>query len=139
MINKVGLWLDHKKAVIVEIKGDESETIEIFSKVEKLPSRQKGAPTNEPYEAHLVQGDDILEREFKEHIHRYYDDIISHLKDFEAIYIFGPSEAKIELEKRIQEKHKNLKQAIKQVEAADKMTNPQIAAKVRDFFRFGKN
>lgn len=49
-----------------------------------------------------------------------------------AIYIFGPGEAKGEFRKRVE--HKGLGDCITGVEAADNLTNNQIAAKVQDFF-----
>jgi hypothetical protein len=46
--------------------------------------------------------------------------------------IFGPGEAKGELKERL-EQHK-LGSRIAAIETADKMTNPQISAKVRTYF-----
>ena len=54
------------------------------------------------------------------------------IRDAESIQIFGPGEAKGELEKRLE--HEGLKAHILAVEAADKMTDRQIAAKVRERF-----
>ena len=47
--------------------------------------------------------------------------------------IFGPGEAKLELEKELNES-KELRAKVVSVEAADKMTERQIAAKVRRYF-----
>ena len=44
----------------------------------------------------------------------------------------GPGEAKLELEKRLA--HEELKQSIVGIETVDKMTDRQIAAKVRKYF-----
>jgi hypothetical protein len=54
------------------------------------------------------------------------------LREATAILILGPGEAKLELNKRFEQK--NLGDRIIGVEAADKMTKPQIAAKAREFF-----
>jgi hypothetical protein len=48
------------------------------------------------------------------------------------ILIFGPGEAKVELENRL--KLQDLGGLIVGVQAIDKKTNPQIEAKVRDYF-----
>jgi hypothetical protein len=57
--------------------------------------------------------------------------VISHLRNAEVILIFGPGEAKGELLKRIESG--KLSGSIAGVETADKMTVPQIAAKVRKY------
>ena len=50
----------------------------------------------------------------------------------DSIQIFGPGEAKGELEKRLE--HEGLKEHILAIETMDKMTDRQIAAKVRERF-----
>ena len=54
------------------------------------------------------------------------------MHDADAIQIFGPGEAKGELEKRIE--REGLKARVLAVETADKMTDRQISAKVREHF-----
>jgi hypothetical protein len=49
------------------------------------------------------------------------------------VLIFGPGEAKLELENEIR-KSKELARKLVGVETADKMTERQIAAKVRRYF-----
>jgi hypothetical protein len=58
---------------------------------------------------------------------------VCHLSDADRILIFGSGEAKVELKKEIA-KSKEVAGKIKQIESADKMTQRQIAAKVRSFF-----
>jgi hypothetical protein len=77
--------------------------------------------------------DDQRDRQFTAHLNRYYDEVISHIRDAESILLFGPGEAKVELEKRLASK--GLGGRIVGVETVDKMTAPQIAAKVRRHFR----
>jgi len=67
------------------------------------------------------------------HLNRYYDDVISHVRDVESILLLGPGEAKGELAKRLASK--GLGGRIVGVETVDKMTAPQIAARVREHFR----
>ena len=59
----------------------------------------------------------------------YYDEIISYLRPAEAIMLFGPGEAKSELRKRIE--RNKLDARITSFETSDKMTERQIAAKVK--------
>jgi hypothetical protein len=58
--------------------------------------------------------------------------VIASIRDAESILIFGPGEAKDELKAHLE--RKNLGGRIVSVEAVDKMTDRQIAAKVRQHF-----
>jgi hypothetical protein len=132
MKKQVGLWMDHRKAVIVIVSDKGEEMKLIVSKVEKQRRRSGGSPLKGSYEALQVPADDSHEREFTGHLNIYYDAIIACIRDAEAILIFGPGEAKGELEKRLASKE--LRGRIIGIETIDKMTDRQIAAKVRQRF-----
>lgn len=129
---KVGLWIDHRKAVIVVVTDKGEETKLIISKVEKQLRRSGDSPLKGPYEAQQVPLDDSREREFTGQLNIYYDAVIACIRDADSILIFGPGEAKGELRKRLGAK--NLSERIVGVETVDKMTDRQIAAKVRQAF-----
>jgi hypothetical protein len=134
MKKSIGLWIDHRKAVIVAVTEKKGEDVkEIISHVEKQLSRFEGVRSTTPYPAQLVPADDSQERDLTGHLDKYYDEVISHLRDAEGILIFGPGEAKGELIKRIE--RDRLSGRIAGVETADKMTVPQIVAKVRKYFQ----
>jgi hypothetical protein len=69
---------------------------------------------------------------FTAHLNIYFDAVIACIRDAESILIFGPGEAKGELKKRL--KKNNLGGRIVGVETVDKMTDRQIAVKVRQHF-----
>jgi hypothetical protein len=112
-----GIWIDHKQAVIVTLNGESDEINVIHSNVEM----------------HANKADDINQRVFTEHIGKYYDEVISGLSEADSVLLFGPGEAKGELEKRL-EKH-NLAKIIAKTDTADKMTEPQIVAKAKEYFQ----
>ena len=127
----VGLWIDHRKAVIAAISDKGEETRVIESHVEKHPGRISGLRSTTPYESQKVPADDSREREFTGHLHGYYDEVIAAIRDAESILIFGPGEAKGELKGRLE--RDNLGGRIVAVETVDKMTDRQVAAKVREY------
>ena len=133
MKSAAGLWIDHRKAVIVVVTDKGDETKLIISKVEKQLRRSGDSPLKGPYEAQQVPLDDSRQREFTGHLNIYYDAVIACIRDTEAILIFGPGEAKGELKKRLVKN--KLGGRIVGVESVDKMTDRQIAAKVRQRFR----
>jgi hypothetical protein len=132
MRTKVGLWLDHRKALIVAITDKGEEIRLIISKVEKQLGRPGGKRSTTSYESQLVPADDSRQKTFTGHLNIYYDAVIGCVGDAESILIFGPGEAKSELKKRLE--RNKLGGRIVGVETMDKMTDNQIAAKVRKYF-----
>ncbi len=125
MSSKIGLWIDHRQAVIMIVTDEGEEVKRITSNMEKdVRFSSRTADMGSP--------EDVRDRQFENHLNKYYDDVIGALRNTESILIFGPGEAKGELEKRLV--GEGLKQRIVGVEAADKMTDNQIAAKVRQHF-----
>jgi hypothetical protein len=119
MKTMVGLWIDHRQAVIVSVAGGAENIQRIDSNVEGH-RRQSGMSG---------PADDARQRESTEYLNGYYEEVVSRIRDAESILIFGPGEAKGELKARL-EQHK-LGGRVVGVEASDKMTDPQIVAKVR--------
>jgi hypothetical protein len=132
MKTRVGLWIDHRKAILVTVTDKGEEIGLIISRVEKQPRRSGDSPLKGPYEPHHVQAQDSRQRALTGHLNIYYDAVIASIRDAEAILIFGPGEAKGELKERL-EKH-GLGGRIAGVEKVDRMTDRQIAAKVRQYF-----
>src|SRR5450755_4276092 len=127
MKRQTGLWIDHRETFIVFVGDDGEETRRIESGMEKHVRFSGG---NRPEDG---TADDLQDRQFAAHLNKYYDEVISHIGGAESILLFGPGEAKGELEKRLASK--GLGARIVGVETVDKMTARQIAAKVRQRFR----
>ena len=127
-----GLWIDHRKAVIVIASTEGEKTMEIRSGVDKQPGRFEGVRSTEPYEAQLVKADDSRERDFTGHLDHYYAEVIATIREADSILIFGPGEAKGELKNHLDQA--GLGENIIGLETIDKMTDNQIAAKVREYF-----
>jgi hypothetical protein len=132
MRTKVGLWIDHKKAIVVAITDKGEEIGLIISKAEKQLRRSGDSPLKGSYESQQVLADDSQQRTLAGHLNLYYDAVIACIGNAESILIFGPGEAKGELKKRL--KRNNIGGRIAAVETVDKMTNRQITAKVRKHF-----
>jgi stalled ribosome rescue protein Dom34 len=122
MKTAVGLWIDHRQAVIVSVAGNAENIQRISSNVERH-HRQSG--TSAP-------ADDARQRELTEHLNSYYEEVVSRIRDAESILIFGPGEAKGELKARLE--NDKLGGRVVGIETSDKMTDPQIVAKVRGHY-----
>ena len=122
MKTTVGLWIDHRKAVIVFVMDKEEEIKLINSNIDQSHGQS----------GQTAPADDYRQNASTEHLNSYYDEVISSLRNANAILIMGPGEAKGELKKRIERSHLNGREI--EVETVDKMTDRQIAAKVREHF-----
>ncbi len=131
MKTTAGLWIDHRKAVIAIVSAEGEQTMEIRSDVEKQPGRFAGVRSTTHY-GQQVPAPDSHEREFTAHLNNYYAEVIAAIRDAESILLFGPGEAKGELKKRLE--RDKLGGHIIAIETVDKMTDRQIAAKVRECF-----
>ena len=132
MTTQVGLWIDHRKAVIVRVSEGGDTTTQVDSGIEKHVRYSGGARSGAAHGSQQGAGEDVRERRFEGQLGKYYDDIIAHIRDAEAILILGPGEAKGELKARLE--GDGLGSRIVGVETVDKLTDRQIAARVRERF-----
>lgn len=130
MTKKVGLWIDHRKAVIVTI-SDKGEDIKVISSdIEKHV--RPSAHAKASYGPQEIRADDSRQRASTGRLNTYYDAVIASIRDAEAILILGPGEAKGELKKHLESMR--LGERVVGVETTDEMTDPQITARVRQYF-----
>jgi hypothetical protein len=127
-----GLWIDHRKAIIVTLSDKGEKTQEIFSDVEKQHGRVDGVRSVTKFESQLVAADDSHEREFTGLLKGYYEEVIAAVRDAGSILLLGPGEAKVELKKLIEQNDHANRTLI--TEIADKMTDRQISAKIGQYF-----
>ena len=124
MKRNVGLWIDHRRAVIVSLTDTVEKTRRIISDMEKHV-RFSGR-------ARKTSAEDQRDRRFTGHLRKYYEKVVSHIRDADSILILGPGEAKGELSALLEDLA--LGGRIVAVEAVDKMTERQLAARVRQQF-----
>jgi hypothetical protein len=128
MSHKIGIWIDRKKAVIVTASGSQATAQTLESDVGSHPrfsGTQEGG------------GEKKFEQQHSSHLDRYYDDVIARLGQPEALLIFGPGEAKLELKERLGHS-KVFSNSVVVVESTDKLTDPQIVAKVKEHYRIAR-
>ena len=124
MKRNVGIWIDHKSAVIVSASAGHVTTKTLESEVGAHPrysGQQDGG------------GEKKYEQRHGQQLDRYYDDVIGQLGLPDALLIFGPGEAKLELKERLN-LFKALSECTVDIETADRLTNPQVVAKVKEHF-----
>jgi stalled ribosome rescue protein Dom34 len=124
MKKNVGVWIDHRKAIIVSLGEKGEEIREILSDMEKHIRFSGGAQ--------VASAEDQRDRRFTGHLDKYYDKVVSSIHDADSILILGPGEAKGEFVKRL--RAESFGARIVGVETIDKMNYHELAAKVREHF-----
>ena len=133
-MKNIGIWLDKNKAVIVTLENKKETLKMLNSNIEHFHphggsgTRSKGGPQD------VVQDSKYLERE-KHQLKTYFESIITKIKNFDALVLFGPAESAQKFHKELIENYKELSLKVKGVKKADSMTDNQIKAWVREFFR----
>lgn len=134
MNQRAGIWIDHKKAVIVSASagGVTAKTVESEIGPHGRYSGRAGSPASDGA-AHGGGGEKNYEGRYDQHLDRYYDEVIKQVGEPDALLIFGPGEAKLQLRERLS-RSKVLSDRVVGTETTDTMTDPQIVAKVKQHY-----
>lgn len=124
----IGIWLDHSKAVILQIEDKKCDVVTINSNIEDARHPRCGT------EGHCTI---IPERKRKgrrqEIVRKFYQGITAKIRNAGAIFILGPGMAKTEFVNELNTV-KQLRSRIIGIAAADKMSLRQLESKVRQYF-----
>ena len=134
MKKNIGVWLDYQKAFIVTLADGQEIVQKLDSKIETRVRFDGEKSSYTRFGTQNVDTDKKNDERRKKQINDYCDKIIKKITDASDIYILGPAEAKVKLEKEIKKK-KDLSPHLSNVEPTQsKLTERQIIAKVKDYF-----
>ncbi|MEP1096590.1 MAG: hypothetical protein ABJG78_15850 [Cyclobacteriaceae bacterium] len=127
-----GIWIDETQAWIVYKKYKQINLKSVGSVVEPYHLRG-GSRSSTPWGPQETVSETGLLRRKKQQLRTYFRRVIQELLPAKRVYIMGPAEAKIGLQKEL-EQMKSLSFKSMVVETADSMTQNQFKAKVKEFF-----
>jgi len=133
-MKKTGIWLDKKKALIVDLENGNESLITVKSNVEDFHisggsgTKLKGGPQD------VVQDSKYLERE-KHQLSNYFKELASKIDNSEELVLFGPAKTNEKFYKELQKKYKDIGNKVKDVVKADSMTSNQIVALVKKYYK----
>jgi predicted Zn-ribbon and HTH transcriptional regulator len=118
---RLGIWMDHSTANLIEFTDDKTETTEIEAQV-----GEQDEPLN-PRDETMIQNKEQNE------LSDYYKRISEVIKDYDEVLLFGPTHAKDELNNILKDdRHFD---AVKiEIKPADNMTENQQQAFVKEHF-----
>jgi hypothetical protein len=135
MTINAGVWIDHRKAVILLINEQGEDLRQITSDDNNTALSASGVQVKNSYSRKDSEAGGKLQPTVESQLDKYYDQVIASLKNADSIWILGPGKAKRELKKRIQ--GQKLKGHIARVETVDEMTDHEIAEHVRQLLCAG--
>lgn len=133
-MQKVGIWLDKEKAHIVTLKDDKEHFETVLSELEFFHPKGGSRSKTRWGPQEVVQDSRYLERE-KHQLKKYFHAIAEIVMDAEMLVLFGPAQAVEKLRKEWEVTNPKLAAKIKEVNKADSMTDNQVKALVRDFYK----
>jgi len=119
---KLGIWMDHSIAYLMEFTSNPFEIKTIESKFTRL-KRMKA----------LAKSEDLMHNKEQQQLSRYYKKLGEVIKDYKRVLLFGPTNAKVELFDILSEDERFMKIKI-EIKETDKMTANQKDAFVKSYF-----
>ena len=130
MDRNIGVWIDHKKAVIVVAgRGDARTVLSDLGGHTRFMRGSAGGSDS----SHSGESESRFEERSRRQLDHYYDEVIAKLGEVDSLLILGPGEAKTQLKERLGHLTARPRPAI-EVEAADRLTHKQLVVKVEEHF-----
>jgi len=131
---RIGIWLDHTKAhfidlskgitVVETVHSDKESEVRFKGETGNGISLGNNRSTNNENHVHNRQ---------QQIIQGYYQILSDRIKNYDDILLFGPTGAKDELYNKLSA-DKHFANKVIRVESADKLTENQMVAQVKQFF-----
>ncbi len=118
----LGIWMDHSSAHLMEFTTDPITTEIISSKF-----------THQEKEHSLSKSESLMHNKEQNQQSAYFKRLGEAIRNYEDVIIFGPTNAKSELLNLLRADH-NFENIKLEIEQADKMTQNQQHAFVKDYF-----
>jgi hypothetical protein len=130
----VGIWIDHRRAVVVKVEDAAVESISIDSDMEKRVRASGGWRGPAAYSPQDVVSEDRIDRRYHNHLLRYFEKVRGLIGDPEAVLLTGPAQAKQELKSYLASRGAVPEERIV-LDTTDKLTEPQVVSMVRAYFK----
>ena len=134
MKKQTGIWIDTSKAIIVTFTDGKEHITEIESDIENRIYHEKEGDKGAIMGSHHLTNERTFDERKEHQFDHFLKDVLSHIKESDELYVFGPSETKIKLKQKIDDGKTIPDNKLKSVETADSMTLNEVIAKVKKFY-----
>jgi len=129
-MRKVGIWIDHRRAVVVTIDAGQESRQVVESDLERHAGPEGSRRTSTAYGPQVKDLERQVQEKARHHLAGFYRDVIKCMGKPDRLLVMGPAEARREFAGLV-EKDPALRGVKMTVETADRMTDEQVAFKVR--------
>lgn len=125
--------MDGDHASIVTIAGEAAELKKVKSKIHHH-NVKGGSRSSTPYGPQGSVSEKASLERFKNEMKSYFKELKQEIQNADGLYIFGPAKTKVLFHKNLQE-NKALAEKVLCVDSSDSMSDNQIMAQVKEFFK----
>lgn len=119
----LGVWMDHSTAHLMDVSGETITSTRIES---EFTHREKTRT--------LEKGEYMMHNDEQQKQHAYYKKIGDAIRNYDQVIVFGPTSAKNEFHNMLKG-DRHFENVRIEVKSADKMTENQQKAFVKDYFK----
>ncbi|MFN3802419.1 hypothetical protein [Belliella pelovolcani] len=134
----VGIWLDLSKAHFIGYHEGESQFLETLISPHERIKREDGEENDthqfSPNPEHMSNNEYRKNNITQNELNEYFKMLENKISAYDDILLFGPGTAKDQFKNRIAE-NKSMKNKWVSIQNSDKMTDNQLLAFVRDFYK----
>lgn len=129
-MKKVGIWIDHRRAVVVTIDAGQESRQVVESDLERHAGPEGARRTSTAYGPQVKSVERQVQDRARHHLAGFYRDVIKCMGTPDRLLVMGPAEARREFADVVKS-DPALRGVKMTVEAADRMTDDQVAINVR--------
>jgi hypothetical protein len=122
LVRKLGIWMDHSRAHLIEFSMDSKESETLTSNF-----------THEEKEKTEGKNEFLMHNKEQHQQAEYYKRLAEAVKGYDELVIFGPTDARLEFYNLLKKDH-HFDKIVIEVEHAGKLTDNQQQLFVRDHF-----
>lgn len=133
-MRKVGIWIDQKEANLITLTKNAIHSKTIYSDVETRIRTEGETKQFGRFGDQYLVDEKGKDNRVKEYTQKYMLRIVKELSKADEIFLFGPAQMKMKLEKLI-DGLPELAVKLKDTKTAENMTHNQKLAYVKDFYK----
>mgnify|MGYP000678153985 FL=1 len=133
-MRKVGIWIDQKEANLITLTKKAIHSKTIYSDIETRIRIEGESKQFGRFGDQYLVDEKGKENRVKEYTQKYMLRVVKELSKADEIFLFGPAQMKLKLEKHISG-IPELALKLKDTRTAENMTHNQKLAYVKDFYK----
>jgi hypothetical protein len=133
MKKQVGIWIDGKEAIIINLGDEANNTLKIESDLENRIYHDKEGDKGSFMGSRHIDNETKFNERRENEMNHFLKEVMAAISDADEVFVFGPAETKLKL-KHEMESNKAMQKKVTCFEAAERMTANQIVAKVKEHY-----